>query len=210
MKCLATASCPDLLGTSWLDSVHFHGVWSKSTGHALSHPLFEFGWWSAGWSGSSLKLLSLLSSDRSQMLRDASYELLTTHTFHKVRVDILEIVCYFGWSIENWHICVDFILYIKFRTLQNAFFVLNITCGGLHIKISNTSVSIVLSRYSIFFLIVFVLMVVENDCLSHNCYLFHKIQQGALLWCFFDLREISHTVVSSVLFSYFIAEIISV
>ena len=63
----------------------------------------------------------------------------------------------------------------------------------LHVRVANqnnTRVSIVLSRYSIFLPVVYVLLVVENDCLSH-----------------FSLREISHIVVSSVLFSYFRAEI---
>ena len=77
----------------------------------------------------------------------------------------------------------------------------------LQIETSDTTVFIVLSRYCIFSPVVYVLMVVENDCLLHNNYLFHKIEQDAFHWCFFNLREISHIVVSSVLFSYFRAEI---
>ena len=44
MQCLVTTSHPDLLGTSCLDSVHFHCLWPRSTRYAVSHPLFEFGW----------------------------------------------------------------------------------------------------------------------------------------------------------------------
>ena len=94
--------------------IHFQGVWPRSTWYTLSHRV-------------CLNLVEevelavkFLSSDRSKILRGASYELSNTHTFSidsKKRMDILESVCYLGWSITNWKNCVDFILSIWFRTL---------------------------------------------------------------------------------------------
>ena len=73
MQCLVTASYPDLLGTSCLDSVYFYCLWPRSTEYALSHPLFEFGWRSGRSPQIGIQWPVAI-------LHDASYELLNTHT----------------------------------------------------------------------------------------------------------------------------------
>ena len=155
---LATASCLDLLGSRFLHSVHFQGVWPRSTWYALFYRVSEFG------RGSALRFLS---SDRLQILRGASYELLNTHA---LSIDSQNKGGYPGNCVLFWvkyfkltHLC---------RFVYSAYSISDIVkcilrpknyTWELQIKISKTSVSIVLSRYSICLPVVYVLMVDEND-----------------------------------------------
>ena len=82
---------------------------------------------------------TLLSGDRSPILRDASNRLLNTHKFpkiHSVMMKTMEVRESFRRSMKKWNIRFDSIVYLWFRTLEVVLFPHNTTARESWIKVT--------------------------------------------------------------------------
>ena len=82
---------------------------------------------------------TLLSGDRSPILRDASNRLLNTHKFpkiHSVMMKTMEVRESFRRSMKKWSIRLDSIVYLWFRTLEVVLFPHNTTARESWIKVT--------------------------------------------------------------------------